>query len=84
MKTILSPYRSYRITQETLMPSKKLLRMFALHGAKAAFAREAGVSRTTVTLWLQGQRPSPRLDQLAREWKFDVTIEPKVEAASVS
>jgi len=56
------------------MPSKKTLRKFLEYGRRAAFAREAGVSRNTVTLWLRGQRPSPRLDKLARDWKPSLVV----------
>lgn len=51
------------------MPSKITARKFIPHGRKADFARYAGVTRTTVSLWLRGDRPSPRLDALAREWR---------------
>lgn len=58
------------------MPSKKVLRKFEAHGRRAEFARAAGVSRNTVTLWLKGQRPSPRLDSLARNWNPNGTPQP--------
>lgn len=51
------------------MPSKKVVRKFLEYGRRSEFARVAGVTRTTVSLWLRGLRPSPRLDALAREWK---------------
>jgi hypothetical protein len=42
-------------------------------GRKALAARLAGVSRTTVTLWLRGLRDCPKLERLARmpvkEWR---------------
>jgi transcriptional regulator with XRE-family HTH domain len=51
------------------MPPKTVQRKFLEYGRKAEFARLAGVSRVTVTLWLRGERPLPRLDKLAREWQ---------------
>jgi transcriptional regulator with XRE-family HTH domain len=56
------------------MPSKKTARKFLEHGRRAAFARLAGVSRTTVSLWLRGNRPSPRLEKLALEWNPSLVV----------
>lgn len=61
------------------MPSKKVQQKFAKRGRRAAFARVAGVSRVTVSLWLRGDRPSSKLDRLAREWRPSL-----VDSASLS
>ena len=41
---------------------------FSKRGRQAAFARFAGVTEATVSLWIDGRTVSARLDRLAREW----------------
>ena len=55
------------------MTSAKNKQKFLLHGRRALAAKLVGVSRTTVSLWMRGERDCPRLDRLASipvaEWE---------------
>lgn len=64
------------------MVSKKVQRKFKHKGRQAAFARFAGVSEASVSLWLAGKSVSAPLDRLAKNWNPNAPIEQPAAAAA--